>query len=172
MERRLVRLDFQHPHTLLQGGIQQGQQLGPRAGHRSTCTDTSQPVDLSLWWSCGPQANYGGGGPWPWNPALTILIELGECRPAGSQLWIDCLQENRPRVLVIAEFDHLVPRHRDTLQRRRVAGGSGQDQGQGATPPPLTVLLPSASLSSMAGRLVPLLLACMGHNRIWSCGNP
>ena len=30
----------------------------------------------------------------------------------------------------------------------------------------LTVLLPSASLSSMAGRLVPLLLACMGHNRI------
>lgn len=35
-----------------------------------------------------------------------------------------------------------------------------------------TVLLPSASLSNIAGRFVPLLLACIGHNRIWSCGNP
>lgn len=64
---------------------------------------------------------------------------------------------------------------RESLDQRQ-AGHSGTRRpppthsGQGERPhhpcAALTVLLPSASLSNIAGRLVPLLLACMGHNRI------
>lgn len=75
---------LQHPHTLLQGGIQQGQQLGPRAGHKSTCTETSQPVDLSLWWSCGPQENYRGGGLGPGTQHLRSLSNLGSVAPLAA----------------------------------------------------------------------------------------
>lgn len=126
--------------------------------------------------------------------ALTIFIKLGQCCSTSSQLRINCFQEYCPRVFIITQFNHLFPketvilegdRATSTLEQCRICPAllnathrdtwlltAGQEppaefhETPEDLPTIFTVLLPSASLSNIAGRFVPLLLACIGHNRI------